>query len=67
MVAVCAMEVQPATGAALLRPTTPEKASVAMSIPDSPCKRAVSSIVTANVPSHGPLIEMLKLTWAQSC
>eukprot|EP00959_Pyramimonas_sp_CCMP1952_P076735 1603681-Pyramimonas_sp.AAC.1 len=67
MVAVCAMEVQPATGAALLRPTTPEKASVAMSNTDSSCSRTVSSIVTTNVSSHGPRIEMLKLAWAQSC
>eukprot|EP00959_Pyramimonas_sp_CCMP1952_P202534 4235429-Pyramimonas_sp.AAC.1 len=67
MVAVCAMEVQTATGAALPRPTTPERASVAMSNPDSSSSRTVSSIATANVTSHGPLIEMLKLPWAQSC
>eukprot|EP00959_Pyramimonas_sp_CCMP1952_P451156 9445428-Pyramimonas_sp.AAC.1 len=66
MVAVCAMDVQPATGAALLSPSTPEKASVAMSIGSS-CNRAVSSIVTANASSHGLRIEKLKLTWAQSC
>eukprot|EP00959_Pyramimonas_sp_CCMP1952_P247650 5177218-Pyramimonas_sp.AAC.1 len=67
MVAVCTVSVRPASAAATTMPPTSYSEQVTPGMPEPMNGNSVNPVVAAIVSSHGPLIDVLKLPWAQSC